>query len=1049
MFKVSKAVFNLALLLVGISIVTAASYFFAYHLLREPLAGSDSYSVLTYAVYLAEHFPRTPLWYPLQGAGESFVLGYPPLYAFTLAFFSKVFNYRILDVMSVVNFLTILLTALGVYAFVFFRLRNQIGAIFAGIFFLLSPFPYALVTGGGFLANAYADIFTIFAFIFFDAYLVSYLERAKPLKNHIYLLFSAVFFTLGTLAHPVATIGLMVLMAIYFPLVGLLNYGKEGLKRSIGAFLKLGVVVFLTSWFWFSPFSKYTNFSNRDITFTADVSTLPPLTLWSVMGIDKSSYELLANLSVPVVVWVFAIIGGALSLFKKDKRVFAIFVIAFVSIVLTGTHAIWYIVTKVNWLAGSFLVHRYYFTSTIIIPPIAGAMGVWYLAALPFSLIKRRTLQHLAWPVITLISLVIFYLGTSKLSVFSSYYDKNYPRNLPYGEEAYLNLDNLWSRASPYPFRPCIHPKDSEKYNYRCDLAATKKYTVVDLLIKNCEEHPKANGTEIVCLGGRTDSNGVFVHATDADYEEFAKRCSLKGQPDYVYDVCLAFQKDPKSQLSYWPKILLAPNEDLNNLETARYAKEDFGQRIDITPSIGSWVKEWNMFNRSGMVNAYTGQLILNKSFNSFFRDLLYSGLAKESTAVDEVTKYFGVSGIIVDTKLDPLGNYETLGWNMRPLNTGSYNFVAAPEKRNLFTVASKPKVLVIGSVKNQAYIQTFKLAVQGMLSYDKALLFEGKSAVDDYNATELKNFDLLILHGAEFKNRSKSYSILKEYLASGGNVFIQTGWQYVSSDWGKEDGSKLNLPEIMPVSSLYWNGKDVIDWNNSEIDESVKESVDPAKFEPLKWGDMAWSGSVADLDSVRPWAKSLVSTNGKVLMAGGAVEKGKIIWSGINIFAHSVQNYNQDEVRLLRNSFNYLLSGKEAVEISDMSVNRDFPDRIEITVNKDLPSGHTLYFKENYYPYWKARLENSGLNKSLKIYTAGPRFMAVVLPEVKSGSKIVLKFSPGTGFVFPLLITIATVGYVLFVLFTGKSGPELKFKPRLNLDKIKKGIVGDEDDDY
>jgi hypothetical protein len=1038
---IGKLTYNLLFLATGLIVVSIASYFFGFKLLRDPLAGSDAYSVLTYAVYVYNNLPQLPLWYPLQGAGESFLLGYPPLYPLTLALVSKFFALPILQSMSFLNFSTILFTALGAFLFVFFRFKNPVAAVIAAVFLLLSPFPYALVSGGGFLANAYTNIFTIFAFLFFDSYLMSFIKGESSKKTYLYLLFAGVFFVLGTLAHPVGTLGLMILSAIYFPLVGLLNGGQNGLIKGLKAFFLMGVVVFLMSWFWFKPFTDYTNFSNRDITFTADISTLPPLSLWSVLGLEKNSHELLVNLSVPPVVWIFAVIGSILSLFKKDKRVFALGVISAVSIILMGTHAIWYMATKINWLLGSFLVHRYYFTSTIILPPLVGAMGVWYLAELPFLWIKNNKIKIGTLPLITALAILLFYIGSTKTTFLSSYYLKSEPWVLPYGEEGYINTKDLWNRAKPGSRNPCAYREGDLKHNYRCDNEVARKNTNIGLLINICEENTDA-AKEVICLGGRNE--GTFTPAVQKDFDDFKLRCGKANESGYVKDLCLAFDKNLSSQLSAWPAIRLSVARNLENLETAQYASKDFGQRIDISPSIGAWVKEWNISNGSGLVNAYTGQLVLNKSFNSYFRDILYSNnLIKGSVAVSEIIKYFGVNGLILDTTIDPPEKLDELNWQVQPLSRRNTIFRTSPDPQSIYSLQNQSKVLVIGSAKNQAYMQIFRIATQGMIPFEKGLLFEGKENIDQYSAEELSNYNLIILHGAGYKNKTKAYGILKKYLENGGNIFMQTGWQYTAADWGTEDGAAYVMSEIVPVSEVKWNSKEIVNWQTAELDTSISEDVNVSGFEPLTWDGKPWSLAYAEPNKLRSWAKPLLMADGKVIIAGGNVGKGKIIWTGTNIFAHSMQNTNQAEIQLLNNTFDTLLPATESPTTVNLKVLRTNPDRVELEIPASVKSGAVVYFKENYYPYWKAELEGSGVKK-LDVKIAGPRFMAIILREAKPGDKLVFTFKALPSFLAAMVFTLASL-IGLFLLMAGKG---IKIKtPKVDMGKIfKKSGFWDED---
>ena len=1095
--------FNTLFFIVGLLIIASAAYFFGFNLLRNPILGNDALNVLTYAAWMKEYFPKIPLWYPLVGGGTSFILGYPTFYPLSVVILHKVSSLNLVSSIAVLNFASVLLPAWGIFAFVFFRFRLRIAALLAGLFYLLSPISYVLISGAGFLAHAYSYIFAVPFMICYDWYLYSFLENSSSKRKFSSLLIAGVFFVLTTLAHPVSSLGFMVLFAVYSLIIGIYKDSFRGVKKALVAYILAGVFFFLLSAFWFKPFSDYTSFSNRDITFVASTETLPPIKFKGVLGLvgKKPGNEYpFPNLSIVPFVWISGLVGLVLALFKKKEKVVALGVVGLISTIFIGTYGIWVWASKVHWLLGSFLVNRYYYTSFSIILPAMAGLGVWYLVTIPFEFLEKGLKKARLWVslptrilfgiISAALALIFSVVGLWFLNPISGWYDNDRPWMFHYGEEDGISLNSIWSR--PYPFEPCSYPEGHEKYDPYCNHPALANKDIdVSYLLLACQKI-HYDESPLICKGQKpqvrtaewqewdsvTESwytmstrEEVLVPTDEQDVQDFLKSCESERKSESFEDLCFSIGKDNFSKLapSHWPKVRLPKDYQLTGLFTASFSRLDNpnyflsqeGVRIDITPSLGTWVKEWSINNRSSIINAYTGQLVLNKSFNSFFRDTMYSkDLVKQATAVDNLAKYFGTSGII-NTGNDQTEKFLKQRWQTKELKEGGSLWIP-PFQTSIYSLETKPAVLVIGSTKKQAYGQVFRAAAMGGLSYDDGLLFEGREKIDDYSLKELSKFSLITLHGYSYNNKNKAYSLIKNYLEQGGKVFVDTGWQFVAEDWGEADGKEKILGIPFPVEKTYW-GSVGSSLRNASLEPSYSDQVDLAAFSPLVWEGGDWNLAYANAADLSEGARAVLKVGDRVIMADRQIGKGKIVWSGMNFIAHARDSENADELRLLNNIIKNLVG--EARDVGQIGVaHQREPDRLEVNLTKTAPDGSFFYFKESYYPYWKASIENSGVKKAIPIYIAGPRFMAADVSGMPAGSTLVFEFNGGLSLLIPKVVSIATLLLLLTLLVDSVFGEKLikklssafsskSKKARTpfgnSLSNFQKSIVDDEDENY
>jgi len=365
-------------------------------------------------------------------------------------------------------------------------------------------------------------------------------------------------------------------------------------------------------------------------------------------------------------------------------------------------------------------------------------------------------------------------------------------------------------------------------------------------------------------------------------------------------------------------------------------------------------------------------------------------------------------------------------------------------EAVGLLRATTKPTVLVIGQDKVDGYFRVFHLANLGVLPYDDALLVKGGPNADAYSSSELKNFDLVVLEGYSYKNRSKGWKILDEYVKNGGSLVVNTGWQYSSADWQLRETA-----DFFPLKTLKWLDPGTERDYEYEGQQIVGE-IDISKFGPLIYESKPWHISSSERSDLRDWAKVLLSIKGRPVVAGGEYGLGKVVWMGFDLPGHiGAYQDNEEEIKLYKNLIAYLLEGKQGKELEANFV-RNYPDKLEIILNASAEQKTAVYWSEAYYPDFKAKFSEDGRFKKIKAYKAGPGMTLFILPKVKSGTKIIYEYKTPLAVIIARLTSLVTLSALLLILVK----PELMNQIRGILAKkgwgarFKRSILGSEDED-
>lgn len=230
----------------------------------------------------------------------------------------------------------------------------------------------------------------------------------------------------------------------------------------------------------------------------------------------------------------------------------------------------------------------------------------------------------------------------------------------------------------------------------------------------------------------------------------------------------------------------------------------------------------------------------------------------------------------------------------------------------------------------------------------------KGPQSLNKVSKSELAFFPALVL----YQYQKSDFSKLTNYVKGGGKVFIETG----------SLPNRSKLPEIFPISSLDENEADSS--NNWQSDsDNILEGVDLQKFSSLTFKEGRWRFLSAKPNDVKPWAKVLLLHNNLPVIVGGHLDAGFVIWSGINLPFHIVNNNNLDEAKLFKNIMGKLIN-PNVENKATFTIERHKPEELKVMGN----NFRGIYFKESFDTGWQAKINK----KKTKIYKAGLEFMYI-----------------------------------------------------------------------
>lgn len=1055
---------QIALFIISLLIIFGVSYIVGYkYLIGNVLPGNDAYSFYLITEWIHRFFPRVPFWYPLAGGGISFA-GYPYFAAYLVNILEYFTSLDLPQSFRFLGFVSAPLTGVGIFLFAWSRLTSikpiwmrEIIGLTAALFYVVSPVSWFWLTKWGFYAEQVSLIFVPLTILFFDIYLERLIARKFDFVFRIALLGTMVFWILGFLCHFFAGVSVI----IVFLALGLARFLVEKEKKLvlvrqlIVPIVLFGVIfagLFIFRYYSYSSYTKAVEDGGFGGPATAESDrngvVRSSLTEKMTLSLEDPEEHItdwrfqIKDMRFPFYVWLL-LVPSLFFGYLKSRKIFVFSLLALIGFLInTNPDRLIFVsqipiigqIPLINKLPG-FLTGRMFFVAGRIYIPLAAAFGAYILWEIIGSIFLEFT-KKIKIAYYTLLPLkisIVFVLTifTAGLVVFKYYH-------LPYarytlnagGFDGYvvdssskehivkIDLRDIWGRAArPDAIGTGTYTKEEEEFirtnpeyfstgdfiylHYLCTFDAPKGM----LAITDSPDH--------ICSRYNTPKVSIFPPISLVRSER-AKCNSMLGA-EYIGEKrhCRAFYPDSLAQLSFshWKPFTISSDisgELKGTKGLFEKLPKDKEYRYDLSGFVGKSIMIAPFINDNSLIQTYIGTLSLIYNIWNYQAQVMYTTypVYQQPGVLTELAKWFGLDYVfLAGPPFEPHAYWaQDENWS----GSGSAGWKEFKKPTGLTTWDNRPRMLVISDQKKLLYDQTFKFFSQGGLLYDQAIPINGGSTVDAYSLKELKNYDIIFMRGYSYNFRWRAHRLLDDYVRSGGKLIFDTGWQYFVPDY-----ELSSAPSFMPFYDLDWKN---LPTNSSFIveDKEIVGDVRSEKFGPLIYEDGPWGVSVPS--KLRTWAKPVLSYDGKPLVVVGKYGKGKVAWIGFNIIPHSEAKASKEEVRFFNKLVLYINNDFSDLEVYDISKRRIDPDRVEFTLHKSFNKPSNLYFRESYYPDWRAKLISSNGKKDLEITKAGPGFMLVQLPSVNAGDKVELFIR--SSFMQVFLDVVSGLTFLLLVLY-------------------------------
>ena len=327
------------------------------------------------------------------------------------------------------------------------------------------------------------------------------------------------------------------------------------------------------------------------------------------------------------------------------------------------------------------------------------------------------------------------------------------------------------------------------------------------------------------------------------------------------------------------------------------------------------------------------------------------------------------------------------------------------------------PSLLVVGSGKRDVYDTLIRVLAAENLNSQVLMPLRGPETLEELKKYELGNFDIIFLSDYRYED-FRSWDVLSDYVKNGGNLIIDTGTEVRESDNATLPEGIQELPEVFPSKTTKRESLGT-EWQLGTTDHPMVAGIDLGEFGPLLFEGFPWKLSyIPNQASLKEGAKVLLTQNGYPVLVSWKLGNGEVIWSGLNLPYH-FQSYDRPtEAKLLANIISFLAGGLPKADVEAL-ISRSRPEKVEIR-GQDF-SG--VVFKEHFDPGWQATVNG----KRVRIYSAGPDFMYVRVPQSFKGEVKVEFFYRGTlDNWFFFFLSLGSIGLTVFYLV---AGGRLKFR--------------------
>ena len=1030
--------FQVLIFFLAIVLIAVLSYIVGRpYLVGNSITGNDAYSFYSVVLWVSKYFPNVPFWYPLAGGGVSVTSGYPVFAAYIVVFITKISHLDLTQAFRLLGFLSVPCLAFGVFSLVYLRLTfiksgitRAILGLIAAVFVVVSPSSWLWLTRWGFYAESASYLFVPWAILFFDLFLENAIDGKRDWGYRIGIFGSVVFIFLAFLTHFLSLASLVV----FFGVVAIVRFNKKIIIPGI----VLGVIVFGAVFFKLTAYQYYMGqvavggFSGYGrMAYSEMANNTLPLPMWLSLSSPTTimdSHALIFDMRFPLYVWILFFLGLIFS-FKKSKKVFSFAVYGLLGLLLSGILPFKYFVSGIPLISGvaTLMEDRgYLIVARVIIPVVAvyGSYAIWE------ALFKK------IW-----IATILAIAGTAVLIFL--FYNSPYKSSFLVGTGAFGGVSDLRDIWNKFPNTGnLLYSNDIKIINN------TPEYALADFRYMNgicLQTTITLVDPGSICDVYNKDKSLIYPPVRIIDEAKtICDEQTKNGELGEKYQFCKAFYSSLSDQLNLknWPVFSISSS----NSDEAKVVGGLFAPipstgtfRYDLSGFTGGNIMATPLVTQNSQIQLYINTLSLIYNSWNYQSQVMYSNLAatQKPGVLTELGKWFGLNYVYLKgSTLEPSKYWQTdQNWQKIFTNETLGGWEKFQTPVSLVSWDTRPKVLVITDTSRGLYDQTFRFATWGALPYDNFNLIIGKKSVDSYSLDELKKYDLILMRGYSYNSQSGAYNLLNDYVKGGGKLIFDTGWQYEIPDY-----QLSQAPDFMPFDSLVWKNL------STDSDYSLNSdfnNVDVSKFGDLKYGDSSWGISAAQ--GLRSGAKVDLSYDNQPLIVSGSFGKGKVTWIGFNIIAHAIAKDSTEEAKLFNLIANQMVSSGSSQSL-DVSYLRPNPDKVEFKLNSDSNKASGIYFRESYFPYWHAYLISEGKSSVLTVESAGPGFMYIDLPPVKTGDSVTLEIEIPIWQKIADLISLLSFVLVLNYLFHPEIFSKIKL-PKIHV-KMPKINFSDDDED-
>ena len=1073
------------------ALIVLLSYVLGRRILDGPLPGNDSALHLGYTIWLDQYFPEIPDWYPLQGGGVSLAHGYPILPHLTVVMLHRFTSLSLLQAFRLLGFLGFPLSAVGIYLFCCSALKRQSIGLIAAVFFLLAPVTWTWFYDWGFFAQQLGFVFLPLALLAYDRTLKHSLGAKSGGKRRVWFVATAVAILVGGLMHMLIGAAAATGALLYTVILALVRPRRERARVLWGGFriiVLLVVILGLMAAAYWVPFYRYGQAANRTGANTPAAHQLHRLPIGEFFGIRSiDPLEILTRMQFPLVVSLFALLGVALACLNvrreeaRSREVLALTLTCAAAVAYALVPALVEFTLRTSPLLFTFLNFRSLLLLAMVLYPCIASYGVVRLATLVLgehsgasappadSLLKGKSLGLLRSGLVPLLTFGIAAAGIFPLSSALSSQNSIYP----YGPLANgLDLHDLWDQRDD---DPCLVNEASTPL---CGLQRARSRLNISEFYQACAGG-RAQAVELPELCGSSSPSSAMLDA-------FLEQCSSSvSQLEALCDSVIHSPLKQLTDLRKWPEILISDRDPLiaQSQRMASLLSVPPGTRLDVSPYQGRLAQDLTVYSNTSQLNSYTFQVSLIHEMWGYQQGVFYSrddGVSElgNPQTLNEAAKWFGTEYVFLEPDLDPVETYRSAGWErifseggigiwsneaepdyrfaslqgemaqalsqegwaaeeqVRPIELWRY-----PESEGLLTATSRPAILVIGKQEANSYPTIFRLANDGLIPYAEGLLVDGGPTLDAYDLQSLKPFAALLLYGYDYSDSEATWALLGDYVKAGGSLFVDTGWEYWIPEWSFEQA-----PSVLPLERISWTDYGMAqDYVLGFPEASGTVKVD--EFKPLVWEGQPWTVSGAEMQDVREWGKVVLGAAGRPLVIAGQYGAGRVVWSGMNLISHAVYlGKNPEELQLLHNLIAWLMRPHGQGEDFSAVLQREHPDRAQVTIQAPGSQSLWLYWREAQYQDWHSSLLQGDQSQDLPVYKAGPGFMIVPVTSESANPTVLFSWEPSIAERAAVVPSLIGLGLLLALALDGLllNGTGLTWLKIALLTRIPKPFLGE-----